>query len=113
MSLDCQAWLRQALAQPFDGATVVVTHFAPSLQSADPRYGLSAGTAGFCNALDGLFPLVDVWMHGHLHCMNDYLVRGEQDGRAWQCRVVANPLGYLSKGEQDSFRENLVIEVAS
>ncbi|WP_426110405.1 metallophosphoesterase [Massilia sp. PWRC2] len=113
MSLDCQAWLRQALAQPFDGATVVVTHFAPSLQSADPRYGLSAGSAGFCNALDDLFPLVDVWMHGHLHCMNDYLVSGEQDGRAWQCRVVANPLGYLSKGEQDSFRANLVIAVGS
>lgn len=113
MALDCQAWLRQALAVPFDGATVAVTHFAPSLQSADPRYGLGAGTAGFCNALDALFPLVDVWMHGHLHCENDYLVSGEQDGQAWQCRVVANPLGYLSKGEQQGFREQLVIEVAT
>lgn len=113
MALDCQAWLRQALAAPFAGATVVVTHFAPSLQSADPRYGLSAGTAGFCNALDALFPLVDVWMHGHLHCLNDYVVSGEQGGQAWQCRVVANPLGYLSKGEQQGFREHLVIEVAA
>lgn len=103
MALDCQAWLRQALAVPFDGSTVVVTHFAPSLASADPRYGLAAGTAGFCNGLDELFPLAQFWLHGHLHCMNDYLVQG--------CRVVANPLGYLSKGEQEAFRPHLLIEV--
>ena len=56
MSLDCQEWLRGALGAPFAGRTVVVTHFAPSLQSADPRYGLTPGTAGFCNAMDALFP---------------------------------------------------------
>jgi hypothetical protein len=111
MSLECRAWLRAALAVPFDGPTVAVTHFAPSLQSADPRYGLTASTAGFCNALDACFPLVDVWMHGHLHCANDYLVHGSENNRPWSCRVVANPLGYLSKGEQASFRQHLVIEV--
>ncbi len=111
MSLDCQDWLRGALALPFDGATVAVTHFAPSLQSADPRYGLTPGTAGFCNGLDALFPQADVWMHGHLHCANDYVVRGEEGGRPWSCRVVANPLGYLSKGEQEAFRPGLVIEL--
>jgi hypothetical protein len=109
MSLACQAWLRMALATPFDGKTVVVTHFAPSLSSADPRYGLAAGTAGFCNSLDALLPLADVWMHGHLHCMNDYVVEDKVTGKA--CRVVANPLGYLSKNEQVQFREHLVIEV--
>ena len=111
MALDCQAWLRAALAAPFDGVTVAVTHFAPSLKSADPRYGVTPGTAGFCNALDELLPLADVWMHGHLHCMNDYLVSGAEDGRAWSCRVVANPLGYLSKGEQEGFRPDLVIDL--
>ena len=112
LSLDCQAWLGAALAEPFDGVTVAVTHFAPSLRSADPRYGLTPGTAGFCNALDALFPLADVWMHGHLHCANDYVAEGVTDaGRAWSCRVVANPLGYASKGEQAAFRPDLVIEV--
>jgi len=111
VSLACQAWLRAALAQPFDGVTVAVTHFAPSLLSADPRYGLAAGTAGFCNAMDALFPLADVWMHGHLHCMNDYTVTGVEEGRSWSCRVVANPLGYLSKGEQEGFRPELVIHL--
>lgn len=111
MALECQDWLRGALAAPFDGRTVVVTHFAPSLQSADPRYGLTPGTAGFCNALDALFPRADLWIHGHLHCANDYIASGVEAGRPWSCRVVANPLGYLSKGEQDAFRPELVIEV--
>ena len=99
--LKSQAWLRQALAQPFDGPTVVVTHFAPSLLSADPRYGITPGTAGFCNALDDLLPLATLWLHGHLHCNNDYVRHG--------CRVVANPLGYARKGEQAAFRESLCI----
>jgi predicted phosphodiesterase len=111
MSLECQAWLREALAAPFDGVTVAVTHFAPSLLSADPRYGLTPGTAGFCNSMDHFFPLADVWMHGHLHCLNDYVVEGSENGLAWSCRVVANPLGYSSKGEQEAFRANLVVEV--
>ena len=111
MGLDCQAWLRAALATPFDGVTVAVTHFAPSLLSADPRYGVTPGTAGFCNALDDLFPHARLWLHGHLHCLNDYTVSGSENGRPWSCRVVANPLGYLSKGEQEGFRPGLVIEI--
>ena len=95
LGLESQRWLRAALAVPFGGPTVVVTHFAPSLRSADPRYGVNAGTAGFCNALDDLLPLADLWLHGHLHCPHDYHV-----GR---CRVVANPLGYADKGEQSAF----------
>lgn len=113
MSLECQAWLRNALSVPFNGITVAVTHFAPSLLSADPRYGLTPSTSGFCNSLDDLFPLAHVWMHGHLHCMNDYIVEGQKDGQSWACRVVANPLGYLSKGEQAAFRETLIIEIPS
>jgi predicted phosphodiesterase len=95
LALECQAWLRAALAAPFDGKTVVITHFAPSLQSADKRYGMQPGTAGFCNALDALLPQADLWMHGHLHCPHDY--------RAGRCRVVANPLGYARKSEQVNF----------
>lgn len=113
LSRECQAWLRDALATPFDGTTVAVTHFAPSLRSADPRYGLTPGTAGFCNDLDDLLPLADVWMHGHLHCINDYVVRGVAEGRDFACRVVANPLGYVNKGEQENFREGFVVEVPS
>lgn len=110
--LACQAWLREALARPFAGPTVVVTHFAPSLRSADPRYGLSPGTAGFCNALDELLPQARLWLHGHLHAPSDYVVQGTHgDGRPWRCRVVANPLGYARKGEQNAFRHHCVLTV--
>ena len=98
-----QAWLTQALSEPFEGVTVVVTHFAPSLKSADPRYGLTPGTAGFCNALDHLLPKANLWLHGHLHCAHDYVHAG--------CRVVANPLGYARKNEQLAFEARKIWRV--
>jgi predicted phosphodiesterase len=111
-ALRSQAWLAAALAAPFDGATVVVTHFAPSLRSADPRYGLVPGTAGFCNALDSLLPYAQLWLHGHLHAPSDYTVEGlRADAAPWRCRVVANPLGYARKGEQAAFQPHLCITV--
>jgi hypothetical protein len=45
LSLESQAWLRRALAEPFDGITVAVTHFAPTLRSHDPR------STNFCPSL--------------------------------------------------------------
>ena len=102
-ALVCQDWLAKALAEPFDGTTVVVTHFAPSLLSADPRYGHSPGTAGFCNALDELLPHAQLWLHGHLHAPSNYVLGG--------CRVRANPLGYARKGEQSAFEAALCIEL--
>jgi len=102
-ALLCQDWLRAALDAPFDGSTVVVTHFAPSLRSADPRYGLVPGTAGFCNALDDLLPQADLWLHGHLHAPSNYRHTG--------CRVVANPLGYARKNEQSAFAACATLEI--
>lgn len=103
LALECQRWLQGALAQAFDGPTVVVTHFAPTLHSADPRYGLTPGTAGFCNALDAWLPHADLWLHGHLHCPTDL--------RIGRCRIVANPLGYRDKDEQAGFLPRQLIEV--
>ncbi len=105
LGLECQRWLRAVLAQPYPGPTVVITHFAPSLHSADPRYGLVPGTAGFCNALDDLLPLAQLWLHGHLHAPSDYVHHG--------CNVVANPLGYARKNEQAAFKDQIVLEVAA
>ena len=102
-ALLCQDWLGDVLNTPFDGITVVVTHFAPSLHSADPRYGHVPGTAGFCNGLDDLLPHAQLWLHGHLHCPSNYALQG--------CRVVANPLGYARKNEQLHFQGQLVLEV--
>lgn len=106
----CRAWLEHELAQPAQGrwdCTVAVTHFAPSLRSADPRYGRQPGTASFCNADDDLIVRADLWLHGHLHCRHDYRV--DRPGRA-PVRVVCNARGLASKGEAQSHDPLCVIE---
>ncbi|HIV72176.1 MAG TPA: metallophosphoesterase [Candidatus Aquabacterium excrementipullorum] len=100
-ALVCRAWLADTLAQqptpdqPWD-ATVAITHYGPSLRSADPRYGNQPGTASFCNADDGLLPLANLWIHGHLHCRHDYTVTHPQGGST---RVVSNARGHGYKSE--------------
>jgi predicted phosphodiesterase len=108
-ALICQQWLQAELAkpQPPNTQTVVITHFAPSLRSADPRYGLTPSTAGFCNAIDDYLCFADVWLHGHLHCPSDYV----HESLHRSCRVLANPLGYKRKGEQEAFRAEFCVVV--
>ena len=109
--LACRAWLENELAQPRRGRwdrTLVVTHFAPSLQSADPRYGRQPGTASFCNADDDLLPRADLWLHGHLHCRHDYRV--PRPGRA-PARVVCNARGLEGKGETAGHAPLLTLDV--
>ncbi|MEO8805563.1 MAG: metallophosphoesterase [Burkholderiaceae bacterium] len=108
-SLACRAWLEAELKQPKSGwdATVVVTHFAPSFKSADPRYGAQPGTASFCNADDDLLARADLWIHGHLHCQHDYLVPHPSG----QTRVVCNSRGHAVKGEPAGHQPRLVLQV--
>lgn len=99
--LACRAWLERALSLPDPeacDATVVITHFGPSLRSADPRYGRQPGTASFCNPDDDLIPLADLWLHGHLHCRHDYTQA--RPGRA-PSRVVCQARGLVKKGEAE------------
>jgi hypothetical protein len=110
LALDCRQWLARTLAQSGDwDATVVVTHFGPSLRSADPRFGAQPGTASFCNADDDLIPLADLWLHGHLHCRHDYHV--DRPGRP-PSRVVCHAMGLVRKGEAEGFDPLRLIDVA-
>ncbi len=107
-ALACRDWLAGALAAPRRcDARVVITHYAPSLRSADPRYGMQPGTASFCNADDDLLAGADLWLHGHLHCRHDYAV----PHAGGVTRVVANPRGLQAKGEPDGFDGLLTIDV--
>ena len=104
LGLADRAWLQAELEQSPQGKapdarwdkTVVVTLFAPSLRSADRRYGHQPGSASFCNADDDLLPHADLWLHGHLHCRHDYRVA--RPGRL-ATRVVCNARGLEKKGE--------------
>jgi len=116
--LACRAWLETELAKTSPAArgagaagwdaTVVITHFGPSLASADPRYGAQPGTASFCNADDDLLPRADLWLHGHLHCRHDYLV--PRAGRR-PARVVCQARGMADKGEPEGFDPARLIEL--
>lgn len=108
-ALACRAWLAAELAaSPRDcDATVVITHFGPSLRSADPRYGRQPGTASFCNADDDLLPHAALWIHGHVHCRHDYVVN-HQAGRT---RVVCNARGHTRRGESEGYDGLFTVEV--
>jgi hypothetical protein len=103
-ALACRDWLHERLCEsPSDvDATLVVTHFAPSLRSADPRYGAQAGSASFCNADDDLLPRATVWLHGHVHARHDW-----RDG----ARVVSNARGHSRRGEAVGHDPLRVIDV--
>ena len=106
----CRAWLAAALTEPprdrWD-RTVAITHFAPSLRSADPRYGRTPSTASFCNADDDLLRHANLWLHGHLHCRHDYRVQ-HADGS--QTRVVSQARGLHAKGEPLGFDPGALVE---
>jgi hypothetical protein len=113
----CRAWLEAELARrPAASAgpagdwvaTCVITHFAPSLKSADPRYGKQPGTASFCNADDDLIPRADLWLHGHLHCRHDYSLPRPGQRPA---RVVCQARGLVKKGEAEGYDALRVFEV--
>ncbi|MDP3083658.1 MAG: metallophosphoesterase [Rubrivivax sp.] len=109
--LACRDWLEAQLSLPYRNdydKTVVITHFGPSIRSADPRYGGQPGTASFCNADDDLIPRADLWLHGHLHCRHDYRVL--RAGRI-ASRVVCQARGLAAKGEDEGYDPQFVIEI--
>ncbi len=107
-ALACRAWLHAELARAVPcAATVVLTHFAPSLRSGDSRYGMQPTTASFCNADDDLLPLANLWLHGHVHCRHDY-VHAHAHG---QTRVVCNSRGLASRGEALTHDPARIIEI--
>ncbi len=100
-------WLADALAQPFDGRTVVVTHHGPDLGSLDARYAHDIVSAGFLSRRPDLVAQADLWIHGHTHTSFDYWIDDS--------RVVCNPRGYISRRtgvpENPAFDWSKVVEI--
>ena len=99
-ALQSQAWLRQALAVPFEGPTVVVTHHPASPLAADAfrdELGVPWWMPAFyaSTALEDLAEAdrPDLWISGHFHAAHDMTL-----GRT---RWVANPVeGATYSGER-------------
>ncbi|HQQ69234.1 MAG TPA: metallophosphoesterase family protein [Alicycliphilus sp.] len=102
-------WLARALAEPFDGPTVVITHHAPTLHSIHPRFAGSPLNAIFVTDTEPLVAAsgARLWIHGHTHDSFDYRVQ--------DTRVLCNPRGYAREGKVENalFDAQLVVEVAA
>jgi len=98
-------WLRERLARPHPGPTVVISHHAPSMRSIHPRFAGSPVNLCFVSDAEELLQGVDLWVHGHTHDSFDY--------RVGPTRVVCNPRGYVREGVQENARFDpaLVLEV--
>lgn len=116
-------WLDSELAKPFDGKTVVVTHFAPHRRCVPPKFEGSDLSPYFVTDLSWLMEKhsIDLWCFGHTHTNCDFIVPWKKHERAYGspwgaengCRVVSNQRGYpteLATGSM-GFREDLVIEL--
>jgi 3',5'-cyclic AMP phosphodiesterase CpdA len=83
-----RAWLEEALAEPFDGPTAVVTHHAPSPRSIAPEFVGDPLSPSFASDLTSLIERAHpaLWIHGHTHHPVDY--------RIGKTRVFSNQWGY-------------------
>lgn len=100
---DSRQYIAGALAQPFVGATVVVTHHAPHAGSIHPRFaGAPINGAYYSDLTDVITAGAPaLWVHGHVHNCFDYQVG--------MTRVLCNPRGY--PGENSEFNHGLVVTV--
>lgn len=103
-------FIEEELQEPFEGATVVVSHHSPHPNSITERHAANvAGVNAFFHSdlrhlLEG--PAApDMWVHGATHQSVDYVVGST--------RVVSNPLGYLDRNENPSFDEQMVVDLAA
>lgn len=99
-------WLDNELSKPFDGKTVVVTHFAPHPGCVAPQHQNSDVSPYFVTDLSWLMKRyrIDVWCYGHTHTNIDFIA---ENG----CRIVSNQLGYPGERFDTGFRNDLVIEL--
>jgi predicted phosphodiesterase len=79
-------WLTAALADPFDGSTIVIIHHAPHPKSVHTDFASFMTSSSFVSDLSSLMGTAEIHIHGHVHASFDYQVKGT--------RVVANPLGH-------------------
>jgi Icc-related predicted phosphoesterase len=96
-------YLADALASPFAGPTVAISHHAVHWESVHPRFRSAPVTAAYVSDLSPLIKAHQptLWVHGHVHNSSDYRVE--------QTRILCNPHGYGS--ENPDFDGALVVEV--
>jgi len=99
-------WIETALAIPFAGKAVLVTHHGIHPRSVAPRFENDPLNPAFASDLRGLVEGrgLSLCCHGHTHDARDFMMG--------TTRVVCNPKGYPGELPADrGFRPALVIEI--
>lgn len=95
--------IESALAEPFDGLTVVITHHGPhrqSLKNPDaPQVSDGSYVSDMTHLIERYRPRW--WIHGHTHDFRRYQIGSTE--------IVCNPLGYSTGG--GIFQSAMTIEV--
>jgi Icc-related predicted phosphoesterase len=84
---------------------VVVTHYAPSIDSISEEYKYDLLSAAFASNLELIMKENDnliLWCHGHVHSDVDYTKFGT--------RVVCCPWGYFNENNKDVSNYGLIID---
>ncbi|WP_231896513.1 metallophosphoesterase [Halomonas sp. HL-93] len=96
-------WLSEALAEPFDGPKVVISHHAPMRDCIPDQYKGDALSPAFASHLPQLMGHMNLWIHGHVHEPVDRYYRGT--------RVVANPGGYPDEFSPPLFKPDWLVDL--
>ena len=85
-------FIKKKVEEYKDKPLIIMTHFAPSPYSLDPKYAGSPLNPFFASNLNEFIishPQIRLWAHGHCHNISDYILG--------QTRVVCCPFGYYNE----------------
>ncbi len=90
-----KVWLEDAIAQPWAGHKVVITHHAPAWESIYKSFRQDDLSGAYASRLEETVARygdrgVRLWMHGHTHHAVDY--------RIGTVRILSNAFGYPREG---------------
>lgn len=97
-------WLGESLAMSEMTKNIVVTHHAPSLQSAPEQYKNDPVTAAYASNMEDfiLKHQPDFWIHGHIHTPSRYPIG--------KTEIICNPHGYIDE-PFNGYESELFVEV--
>lgn len=90
-------WLKKHFNQDRDMPKVLLTHFAPSIQSLAPEYADNIVSSYYVSKRDDLVNQTILTLHGHLHDKKNYTV-----GHTKKTIVASNPRGGMREVKQSN-----------
>jgi len=97
---------RKFLEEKITKDSIVITHHLPCGRSLDPKFDGNICN-GFYVSLSCEKIIAEkcpkIWIHGHTHKYNDY--------QFMDTRIICNPFGYVTLGENSHYVEDFIISV--